>query len=74
MKVGDLVKLKVEGANRAHGRMCETFYGVVLEFVELNNAENDIVGVRDGWAFVMWPHEGKSLEKIADLEVINEGG
>jgi len=60
MKVGDLVCLRGTAV-----------IGVVLEFVELNNENNDDIGVRAGWAFVMWPSDGKSLEKTRDLEVIH---
>ena len=46
--------------------------GVVLEFVELK-AEEDHAALwnRAGWAFVLWPDDGKCLVKTRDLEVIH---
>lgn len=60
MKTGDLVCLRGTAT-----------IGVVLEFVELNNEENDDIGVRAGWAFVMWPDDGKYRVRARDLEVIH---
>ena len=61
MKTGDLVCLRGTAT-----------IGVVLEFVELlNNEANAETGLPAGWAFVLWPSDGKSLEKTRDLEVIH---
>ena len=61
MKTGDLVCMRGTAT-----------IGVVLEFVELK-AEEDHAALwnRAGWAFVLWPDDGKCLVKARDLEVIH---
>ena len=60
MKTGDLVCLR--GTSEI---------GVVLELVELGVVEESNRSQQTGWAFVLWPSDGKSLEKTRDLEVIH---
>ena len=61
MNVGDLVKMKQDH--------CSEQPGLFVEFIMTND------WVRTGrydWVRVLWP-EGLSMERLENLEVINEG-
>jgi hypothetical protein len=45
--------------------------GVVLELMELEAVDHGAPWHDAAWAFVLWPSDGKSLEKTRDLEVIH---